>query len=42
MASSALGKLITGKDRQIKVIMAEHKDAVSEILRAIIGTDRGS
>lgn len=42
MDSSALGKLITGKDRQIKVIMAEHKDAVSEILRAIIGADRGS
>lgn len=31
-----LGKIITGKDRQIKVVMAEHKEAVSDILRAII------
>ena len=31
-----LGKLITGKDRQIKLAMAEHKEAVSEILRAIL------
>ncbi len=34
--SAILGKLLTGKDRQIKLAMAEHKDAVSEILRAIL------
>ena len=34
--SGVLGKLITGKDQQIKVVMAEHKDAVSGILRAIM------
>lgn len=34
--SSVLGKLITGKDRQIKLTMAEHKDAVSDILRAVL------
>lgn len=38
---SILGKLVTGKDRQIKLVMAEHKDAVSEILRAILG-EQGS
>ncbi len=32
----ALGNLITGKDRQIKIVMAEHKEAVSDILRGII------
>jgi hypothetical protein len=36
MDSSALGKLITGKDRPIKLVMAEHKDAVSDVLRAIV------
>ncbi len=35
--SSILGKLITGKDRQIKLVMADHKDAVSGILRAVLG-----
>jgi len=34
--SSVLGRVITGKDRQIKVLMAEHKEAVSELLRAMI------
>lgn len=34
--SSVLGKLITGKDRQVKLVMAEHKDAVSGIVRAIL------
>jgi hypothetical protein len=34
--SGVLGRLITGRDRQIKLVMAEHKDAVSEILRAIL------
>jgi hypothetical protein len=33
---SALGSLITGKERQIKVIMAEHKGVVSEILRTLL------
>jgi hypothetical protein len=32
---SALGHMITGKDRKIKIVMAEHKDVVSETLRAI-------
>jgi hypothetical protein len=34
--SSELGNLITGKDRKIKLVMAEHKEAVTEILHAII------
>ncbi len=34
--STVLGKLITGKDRQIKLVMAEHKDAVAGILRAML------
>jgi len=33
---SALGNVITGKDRMIKLVMAEHKEVVSEILRSII------
>ncbi|HEX7534481.1 MAG TPA: hypothetical protein VF343_04420 [Syntrophales bacterium] len=32
----ALGNIIAGKDRKIKIVMAEHKEAVSDILRAII------
>ncbi len=32
----ALGNIIAGKDRQIKIVMAEHKEAVSDTLRAII------
>jgi dsDNA-binding SOS-regulon protein len=32
---SALGNLITGKDRRIKLVMAEHKEVVSEILHTI-------
>ena len=35
--AGVLGKLVTAKDRPIKLVMAEHKDAVSEILRAILG-----
>jgi hypothetical protein len=27
---------MTGEDRQIKVLMAEHKEAVSELLRAMM------
>jgi hypothetical protein len=34
--SSVLGHLMTGKDMQIKVLMAEHKEAVSELLRAMM------
>ncbi len=33
--SSVLGRMIAGEGRQIKVLMAEHKEAVSELLRAI-------
>lgn len=33
---SALGNLITGKERKIKLVMAEHKEVVSAILRTII------
>ena len=32
----ALGNTLTGKETRIKLLMAEHKDAVSEILRAMI------
>ena len=34
--SMSLGRLITGKDSMIKIIMAEHKEAVSEILRSLL------
>ena len=36
MDGSALGRLINGRERQTKVVLMEHKDAVSEALRAII------
>jgi hypothetical protein len=36
MDGSALGSVIIGKERQIKVIMAEHKEAVSELLRTLL------
>ena len=32
---SALGNVITGKDKMIKLVMAEHKEVVAEILRTI-------
>ncbi|MBN1665050.1 MAG: hypothetical protein JW943_15740 [Deltaproteobacteria bacterium] len=32
----ALGQLITGKEGIVKIVMAEHKDVVSGILRAVI------
>jgi len=32
----ALGHLITGSDGVIKIIMAEHKDVVSDVLRALV------
>jgi hypothetical protein len=34
--SSILGNLVTGKEREIKLVMVDHKDAVSEILRAML------
>ena len=37
----ALGQLITGKDGVIKIIMAEHKDVVSDILRALVSGHDG-
>jgi hypothetical protein len=36
MDGNTLGRVITGKEKQIKVVMAEHKEAVSEILRALL------
>jgi hypothetical protein len=35
---STLGNLITGKDKKIKIVMAEHKEVVSDILRGIIAS----
>ena len=32
----ALGSAVTGKEAHIKLLMAEHKDAVSEILRTMV------
>ncbi len=32
----ALGELFTGKGGSIKIIMAEHKDIVSDVLRALV------
>jgi hypothetical protein len=32
----ALGNLLTGQDRRIKLVMAEHKDVVSETLRTMV------
>ena len=34
--AGVLGGLFLGKDKKIKIIMAEHKDVVSAVLRAII------
>ena len=34
--AGVLGELFLGKDKKIKIIMAEHKDVVSGVLRAII------
>jgi hypothetical protein len=33
---STLGNIIAGKDMKIKIMMAEHKEVVSDILRGII------
>ncbi len=35
--SIKLGQLITGRSAGIKVILVEHKDAVSDVLRALVG-----
>ena len=35
MDGSALGDLVTGREKQVKVVMADHKRVVAEILRAI-------
>jgi hypothetical protein len=34
--SCVLGQLILGKEKKIKIIMAEHKDVVSGVLKAIV------
>ena len=34
--SDTLGHLITGKDSRIKIVMAEHKEVVSKILRTLV------
>ena len=34
--AGVLGELFLGKDKKIKIIMAEHKDVVSAVLRSII------
>jgi hypothetical protein len=34
--SGTLGKAITTRDKEIKFVMAEHKDVVSGILRAVL------
>ncbi len=36
MDSNDFGRLITGKESKIKIVMVEHKDVVCEILQAII------
>jgi hypothetical protein len=40
--SIALGRLMTGRDSMIKIVMAEHKEAVSEILRSLISCPAAS
>jgi hypothetical protein len=34
--SNTMGNIISGKERQIKAVMAEHKETVSEILRTLL------
>ena len=36
MDGNTLGSVSTGKERQVKVILVEHKEAVSELLRAVL------
>ena len=40
--SGALGHLITGKEGVIKIVMAEHKDVVSGVLRALVDNSNGA
>jgi len=35
MDSNEMGSMITGREKQIKVVMAEHRSVVAEILRAM-------
>jgi hypothetical protein len=35
MDGNELGSMVTGREKQIKVVMAEHKSVVAEILRAM-------
>ena len=37
----ALGELFTGKGSVIKIVMAEHKDVVSDVLRALVAGHDG-
>ncbi|HOO50978.1 MAG TPA: hypothetical protein PLK94_06795 [Alphaproteobacteria bacterium] len=38
---AALGELFTGRGGSIKIIMAEHKDVVSDVLRAFVSGHNG-
>jgi hypothetical protein len=38
---AALGELFTGKGSVIKIVMAEHKDVVSDVLRALVSGHGG-
>jgi len=40
--SAALGRLINRRDSKIKIVMADHKDAVCEILRAMIASSNAA
>ena len=42
IGGGALGHLITGKEGVIKIVMVEHKDVVSGVLRALIDGGSGS
>jgi hypothetical protein len=39
--AGVLGELFLGKDKKIKIIMAEHKDVVSGVLRTITAVNNG-
>lgn len=34
-----LGRVLTGKEKQIKIVLAEHKETVSAILRTLLATE---
>jgi hypothetical protein len=40
--SDVFGRLITGRESRIKIVMVEHKDSVCEILRALIAAPDAS